>query len=68
MKINIIWLADSHECETCGTSFAQGARVYKDDELWIELEPHAHCFESKDYDCNEVYKRILRELGHEVHD
>jgi len=51
------------DCELCGPSYAQGANVYFDDELKLELTPFAHCFDGTNYDRDEVYKRIIMEIG-----
>ena len=65
--IKIEWLTDSYSgCETCGTSYAEGARVYIDDALALDLAPRAHCFGGADYQDGEVYTRILQHLGHTV--
>jgi len=68
MKIHIEWLSDDHYCETCGTSFATGARVFADGTVFLDLEPVAHCFDGKNWTEEDVYREILRKLGHEVED
>lgn len=68
-KINIEWLWDNHECETCGLSYAEGAVVtikYPDHDEVIEMKPVAACFDGASFESDEVFKRILKELGHEV--
>ncbi len=57
---------DSHECETCGFSAADGARVFFDGVLKIDLHPIAACFDGVDYDDDDIYREILRELGRNV--
>lgn len=64
--IDIEWLSDSCECETCGTSYADGASVTIDGELILDLTPHAHCYDGTDYQPEEVYKLIFKHLGHEL--
>lgn len=64
--IEIEWLSDEHDCETCGWAFASGARVRQDGELLLELIPFASCFGSDHWDQAEVYDAIFRELGHTV--
>jgi len=67
--IEIEWLHDSTDCDQAGCSggYAEGAKVTRDGEPWIELIPHAACFGSEDsWDIAEVFTRILTELGHEV--
>ena len=66
MKIRIEWLSDDYDCETCGASFAEGARVFIDGALAIELVPVAHCYDGTSYDQENVLRRILEHLGHEV--
>lgn len=66
MKIRIETLTDDHDCETCGWSYAEGARVYFDEKPVLDLEPHAHCYDGDNYSDTEIYKRILEVLGHEV--
>lgn len=67
-EIRIEWLYDEHDCETCGWSGAEGAKVYIDGELVIELEPIAHCYSGSSWDRDEVYKRILNHIGYELND
>ena len=67
--IFIEWLTDSCECETCGTSYADGAVVtikFLGTLKVINLEPVAHCFDDDNYSSEAIYKRILDELGHKV--
>lgn len=64
--IRIEWLSDSHDCETCGFSGAEGASVFRDDKELVDLRPHAYCFDGASYDKEEVYVRILEALGHEI--
>ena len=67
--VYIEWLTDSCECETCGTSYADGAVVsikFPNAIKVINLEPVAHCFDGDDYSVEKIYKRILDELGHKV--
>lgn len=65
-KIKIEWLSDYHDCETCGGSGAEGAKVYKDDILVLDLTPVAYCFDGTNYDQDDVIKEILKYLGHEA--
>lgn len=66
MKIVIERLTDEHDCETCGSSYAEGARVYFNDELALSLEPSAYCYDSTDYDDSQILVQILEKLGHAV--
>lgn len=66
-KIEIQWLtSEGGDCETCGPSYAEGARVTIDGELALDLEPHASCCSSVNYYRDEVLLRILAHFGHEV--
>lgn len=67
-KIKIKWLSDSHDCETCGYSYAEGAFVTLDGNVLLDLEPVAHCFDCSHWDCDKVYKLILEKLGYHVED
>lgn len=64
--IRIEWLSDSHGCETCGTSYAEGARVFVDGKPVIELLPFADCFGGAHHDWPEVVDALLTHLGHTV--
>lgn len=68
MYIQIEWLYDDHKCETCGVSWADGAKVTNQDtgEVILDLEPLAHCFRSQSYDKDEVFIKLLNHLGHIV--
>lgn len=69
MQVQIKWMSDHHECETCGTSYADGAIVTFENTIpAIHMIPHAHCYDGEDYDAETVYKEILRRLGHTVKD
>ena len=65
-KIKITWLIDEHDCETCGYSSASGAIVNIGDDVTIKMEPMAHCYDGVNYYTEEVYNRILSELGYVV--
>lgn len=65
-RIKIVWLHDYAECETCGGGYAEGARVYLDGELLVEMEPVAHCYGGTHYTQEDVYRRILEMTGHTV--
>jgi hypothetical protein len=68
MKIEIEWLVDEHDCETCGSNWAQGAKVGFEDGTAIEMIPNAYCCGTEHYDNDEVYKAIIKKLGHEIVD
>lgn len=66
MKINIEFCEDTYECDTCGCSYATGAKVWFDDELVLNLEPSAHCYGGKTWEESEVFEQILHQLGHKL--
>ena len=66
--IEIDWLFDSDECETCGTNWAEGAEVRVDGVSFLSLTPFATCFNGNHYDEAEVYRRILVALGYKIID
>lgn len=65
-QLEIEWLYDSYDCETCGPSDAQGAIVRLDGQVVIELLPHAHCYSSETYDNDSVYATIFNMFGIEL--
>lgn len=66
MKIEIEWISDSTDCETCGGSYAEGAVVKIDGEVVIDMTPCAACYDGTSFTSEEVYKALLTHLGHEV--
>lgn len=68
--IQIEWLHDEHECETCGYAYAEGARVHiMRNAAWdhlFTLEPHAFCYDGDHWDRDKIYLEILKTLGHEI--
>lgn len=64
--IEIEWLLDEHDCETCGWTCAEGAIVRLNGQEIIRLEPVAHCYNGVDYRDNIVYKTIIEYLGYEI--
>ncbi len=65
-EIEITWLSDSHDCDTCGLNWADGAIVVMPDSTTIELIPEANCYESTHYNPEDVYNAILKHLGYSV--
>jgi hypothetical protein len=67
-NIRIEWLYDSTDCDQAGCSggYAEGAKVYFDDKLTLDLSPAASCFGGVDYDKEDIFARILTELGHRL--
>lgn len=66
MDIKIERLTDSYDCETCGSSWAEGARIFIDGALAFELTPHARCYDGDDYSDDQIFAKVLEHLGHTV--
>ena len=66
MKIRVERVSDTHECEVCGDTWAEGAVVYIDDQVTLDLVPSAHCYDGTNYDDSEILIKILEYLGHTV--
>ncbi len=65
-KIEIEWLHDTCECDTCGVTFADGARVKIDGKEMFDLLPAASCFGGQNFNTDEVYAKILEYYGRTV--
>lgn len=63
MKIDIEWIDDDIDCETCGMSSANGAVVKFDDETVIDMTPCAACYDGTSFSEYEVYSAIFEKLG-----
>lgn len=68
--VSIEWLTDYYnDCETCGSSWADGARVSFDGEVVLECTPSAHCTGGDHWTEAEIYQKIIKLLGvEEVND
>jgi hypothetical protein len=68
--VKIQWLWDDHDCETCGSSYSEGALVTIKEkgkvDLTLDFSPMAHCFDSVEYSTDFVYASILNTLGYEL--
>jgi len=67
-NIRIEWLDDSYDCDQAGCSggYAEGAKVYFDDKLTLDMSPTAACFGGIHYSQQDVLSRIFAELGHNL--
>lgn len=65
-QLEVTLLEDHHDCETCGSAFAQGALVRLNGEVVVDRTPCAHCFGSKSYPLDQVLCEALERLGYEV--
>jgi hypothetical protein len=66
--IEIEWIADYFDCETCGGAYADGAVVRMNGEVILELLPEASCYGGTSYEQEDVFKAIFKHLGYEVKD
>lgn len=66
LKLKIELLSDYYDCDTCGSSYSEGARVTLDGVLLLELIPVAHCFGGDNWDEREVFAKILDKLGYDL--
>lgn len=64
--VDIQWLRDSHECDTCGMSDAEGAIVSIDGKQVLSLEPCAHCYGGDNWNYEAVLRMTLAKLGYRV--
>ena len=65
-NIKIEHLSDTSDCETCGMSWAEGAIVYLNEEVLLEMIPHASCFGGDHWSESDIYKNILLKLGYQI--
>ncbi len=63
MRIDIYTNSDSHDCETCGASWAQGGKVFIDGKLIVDLPAVAHCYGASSYNEDELLVIALKEIG-----
>lgn len=66
MKIEIETLSDSHDCETCGGSWAEGGIVYVDGKELLRREPVAYCYGVPSFSEHELLVMALKKIGVEV--
>lgn len=65
-KIEIEWLSDSNDCDTCGGGYAEGAVVKIDGVTALDLTPHSSCYGGTSFSQDEVYQRVFAHLGYEL--
>lgn len=65
-QVRIDWLVDTYDCgqDGCSEGYSEGAKVYFDGELAIDMTPQATCFGGDNYEPCEVYQAVLEKLGH----
>lgn len=57
-ELHVIRLRDTHDCETCGWSIADGYTIVKDGVPVLTRKPHAHCYDGDDYNDTDLLKDI----------
>lgn len=62
----IVFMDDSHDCETCGSSYAEGYLIKKDGEVVVDKTPSASCFGGANYNQNEAYLELVKLTGIQV--
>lgn len=66
MKIEIKTLSDSHDCETCGGSWADGGIVYVDGKELLRREPVAYCYGVPSFSEHDLLVMALKKLKVEL--
>ena len=64
--IEIKTMTDSHDCETCGGSWAEGGVVYVDGEEVLRREPVAYCYGVPTFSEHDLLVMALKKIGVEV--
>jgi len=65
-KLNIDWLYDEHDCETCGGSYSIGAVVKYNNKIILDKPACAHCFSEPDIDYEQILYVLCKHLKTEV--
>ena len=65
-KIEIERLFDDYECETCGSSYAEGGIVQIDGEQILERIPRAYCYNDPSFTEMDLLVMSLKQLGIEI--
>jgi competence transcription factor ComK len=65
-KITVERTYDETDCETCGISYEEGAKITFENGKTIDLRPSAHCYNGQGYTDEDIMRTILHELGHEL--
>ena len=60
---HIEYLRDETDCETCGSSYASGYKIYFEGECVVDKTPYAHCYSGADYYEDSPHKDILEHMG-----
>ena len=63
MRIEIETLTDSHECDTCGCSYADGGIVKIDGVVVLERIPSAYCYDAPSFSESDLLVMALKSIG-----
>lgn len=59
-------LEDTHECDTCGISYADGYRATCNGEVIDEFTPVAHCYQPMHIELEDFLIDVMETLGYKV--
>lgn len=65
-RIEIETSSDVYECETCGSSWAEGGVVFVDGKEILRREPLAYCYGASSYSESDLLVMALKKLDIEV--
>ena len=65
-EVSFEYMTDSYSCETCGTSYSEGYRIFIDGILVKELKPVAHCYNGTNFDTDDLISAVLEHFGHKL--
>ena len=68
MKIDIKLMTDDHDCETCGSTWAEGGVVYVDGKEVLRREPVAYCYGTPTFSEHDLLVMALKKIGIQVMD
>lgn len=66
MKIDIKLMTDDHDCETCGSTWAEGGVVYVDGKEVLRREPVAYCYGTPTFSEHDLLVMALKKIGIQV--
>lgn len=66
MKLEINWSYDEHDCETCGSSWSEGAVVTLDGTEILNKPANAHCLSNTYVTREDIFEAALKHLGVEI--
>ncbi len=64
--IKITEISDDCDCETCGSSWAEGYEVTIGGYPFGNYTPLASCFGGNSYELSDVLKDLIKHFGHEL--